>query len=229
MTGSTGKPYEREIMRYLTEKNQYTAFDLDIMLDDTTRAYKRQIDVWLPKTREVVECKHYSKPIGVDLIDALVGVIDDVGASGGRFFSHMGFTKTARMRAEKALIKCETRRFPKSVETYYPRSGYGYYTGDYADPCVGIHADDPNLALISYGDGQGNESPICVGYSADWKNPKMHKFIAHVILSHYTSEIPDDPTVGFFVELYGDRLQLGYGWEITEREVARVAPHVRGR
>src|SRR4051812_36063598 len=68
----TGKPYEREVMRYLTNKLAHIEFDLDVKVPETDGRYDRQIDIWLPNTREIVECKHHEVEVGIGIVDALV-------------------------------------------------------------------------------------------------------------------------------------------------------------
>jgi hypothetical protein len=62
---SSGKSYEREVMRYLTYYDPRVCFDLDVRLPDSTNRHFRQVDVWLPRTREVIECKHHARPVDV--------------------------------------------------------------------------------------------------------------------------------------------------------------------
>ena len=67
-------------------------FELGASVPDTTRQYERQIDVWLPDTREIVECKHYTSREGIEVVDSLVGVSQDVNATAAHIYSSSGFT-----------------------------------------------------------------------------------------------------------------------------------------
>jgi hypothetical protein len=218
---SSGKSYERQVMRYLAERDQNIAFELDATIKDTSGVYFRQIDVWLPKTREVIECKHHSRPVTIGVIDTLIGTINDIGANGGRVFSHKGFTSNALARASKAGIECITLRFKEQYDILVEPTGGGYYSGDYVALCLCMNSTSgcDGYGRISYCDEDGDEGPICVGYSVDWGNSKLHGFVAYVILSHYLGKPPTDGAVNGFVAEYGSRFVAGQDWEIGEDEV----------
>ncbi|ARF58051.1 restriction endonuclease [Streptomyces gilvosporeus] len=223
MTTGSGKNYERQVMRHLTERDKGVVFELDIKIPDTTGSYARQVDIWLPRTREIVECKHHSRRVGVGVIDALVGAMDDTGAAGGQVFGHKGFTRTALARASKAGIECTELPYEERFEIYPEPNGDGYYLGDYIDLCMASTRECDSFGRINYGDGQGNETPVCVGHSVDWGNIQMHGFIAYVILSHCLARPPADWAISTFVEEYGKRFESGYEWHIEESEVSGFA------
>ncbi|MEU8465770.1 restriction endonuclease [Streptomyces sp. NPDC029003] len=227
MTKETGKNYERQVMRYLTEQDRRTFFELDIKIPDTTGSRNRQIDVWLRNTREIVECKHQAAPIGVGVIDALFGAMDDVGATGGRVYSHSGFSAGACARASKVGIECIEFPFEKNVDVYPEPEGGGYYAGRYMDLCHAATVDCDTFGSVQYGDDQGHETPICVGNSVDWHNRQMHSFIAYVILSHQLGRIPEEWAISGFIDEYGERLESGQEWSIEENEAQHFAIAVR--
>ena len=219
----SGKGYERQVMRHLAENDQTIAFELDVKVQDTSGKYSRQIDIWLPNTREIVECKHHSRRVSVGVIDALLGTIDDVGASGGRIFSHNGFTPNALARAKKSGIVCITLPYEAQSEEIIERTGSGYYSGDYISLCGPGSGEVEGFGRINYGDGEFDETPICVDYSVDWGNPKMHGFVAYIILNHYLGRPPSDEAIAGFVEEHGDRFEAGQEWDIAENKIWNFA------
>ncbi|MFE4628197.1 restriction endonuclease [Streptomyces mirabilis] len=223
MTAHTGKNYERQVMRHLTEQDKDVVFELDIRIPALGTGDMRQIDVWLPRSREIIECKHHARPVDVGVIDSLLGKIDDVGASSGQVFSHSGFTRAARARAAKSGIGCETLAFEDSCDVYPERSGNGYYFGDYVDLCLASTRDCDSYGRINYADGDGNEWPVCVGHSVDWHNRQMHSFISYVLMTHYLGQPPAEEAITFFLEEYGKRFEEGLEWHIDESEVSRIA------
>jgi hypothetical protein len=78
----SGKSYERQVMHYLTDRDPRAVFELDVKLFDSQGGHLRQIDIWLPRNREIVECKHQIRPVDVGVVDRLVGTVDDLKASG---------------------------------------------------------------------------------------------------------------------------------------------------
>lgn len=218
-----GKNYERRVMRYLAERDKQIVFDLDVAVEDSSGRYTRQVDVWLPRTREIVECKNRSRPVSIPVIDSLVGAVSDLGAEGGRVFSSAGFTEVALMRAAKASIECVTLPAAESVDEYLPtRTGEGCYTGDYVDLCHSATDGCDMFGRVNYVDDD-HLTPICVGRSVDWHNPKMHGFIAYVMLHHQLGRSPSDHAVKSFVGEFGERFTEGAEWVIDEREVSRFA------
>ena len=223
MTIWSGKSYERQVMRHLSEARQGVVFELDARISDTTEKYVRQIDVWLPKTREIVECKHFARPVGIGVVDGLIGAVQDTNAAGGQIFSSSGFSIRAELRAQKAGIKCTTLPFKSRFETFFPPTGGGYYKGDYADLCLAASQDCEQFGRINYANGEGDEWPICVGLSIDWGNSQMHGFAAYIVLAHLLGGPPSDAAIDGFVNEYGDRFEAGQEWAISEREVSYFA------
>lgn len=210
-------------MRYLSESDKYVAFELDTKIRDTSGGYSRQIDVWLPRTREIVECKHLTRPVVVGVVDSLIGVVQDINAAGGHIFSSSGFSRQAELRAQKAGIKCTTLPFENRLETLIVPSGNGHYVGDYIDLCMGRARDCDLWGRINYADADGDQSPICVGLSIDWGNAKMIGFAAYILLSHFLGRPPSDSAIDGFVSEYEDRFDAGQEWIISEQEVSHFA------
>ncbi|MGK3206740.1 restriction endonuclease [Amycolatopsis sp. MEPSY49] len=65
----------------------------------------RQVDVWVTGTvikQEIsiaVECKRRQRPVDVQIIDAFIGKLLDIGADRGVIYSYSGFSDGANMRA----------------------------------------------------------------------------------------------------------------------------------
>ncbi|GAB2883174.1 hypothetical protein GCM10027074_59610 [Streptomyces deserti] len=208
-------------MHHLTSGDQGIVFELDRRIADSSDTYSRQIDIWLPNTGEIVECKHHARPVTVGAVDALLGAMLDVDAKGCRVFSHSGFTRTALLRANKAGIQCTTLPFEERWEQFPEPSGNGYYAGDYADLCFARTRGCNSFGRINYGSGEGDESPICVGHSVDWGDTQMHTFISYILLSHHLGRPPAEWAVAGFVEAHGEIFDSGYEWRIEEFEVSR--------
>ena len=218
----SGKNYELQIMRHLVEQRQRIIFELDARVPDTTGQYERQIDVWLPDTREIIECKHHTPRVGIEAVDKLVGTTKDVNAAVGHIFSSSGFTPQALIRAQKDGITCTTLPFATKFETFFPPTGGGYYVGEYIELCLCYTPPIPTgntWGRISYFDKDDCDWPLCAAVSIDWGSIKAHRFIAYLLLVHMLGRPPSDAAIDDFVYEYGDRFEIGQEWVIREREV----------
>jgi hypothetical protein len=213
-------------MRHLVEERQRIIFELDARVPDTTGQYERQIDVWLPDTREIIECKHHTPRVGIEAVDKLVGTTKDVNAAVGHIFSSSGFTPQALKRAQKAGITCSTLPFAAKFETFFPPTGGGYYVGEYIELCLCYTPPIPTgntWGRISYFDKDDCDWPLCAAISIDWGNIKAHRFIAYLLLVHMLGRPPSDAAINDFVYEYGDRFEIGQEWVIREHEVGCFA------
>jgi hypothetical protein len=67
--------------------------------------YRQEVDVLIAGTVAglpitiAVECKHLSTPVGIEIVNAFIGKLIDIGADQGVLFSTSGFTKPALARA----------------------------------------------------------------------------------------------------------------------------------
>ncbi len=225
MTIRTGKSYEFQVMRHLLEQRQHIAFALDTRVQDTTGQYERQIDVWLPNTREIVECKHHTERVDVGIVDRLAGATQDVGATASQIFSSSGFTRMAMLRAEKAGIICTTLPYATKFASPYPPTGNGYYAGEYIELCqcaTPVSSMGNTWGRISY--FVENEAwPLCTALSVEWGDVKAHRFIAYLLMAHTLSRPPADEAINGFVENYGRRFEIGQEWTVREDEVRCLA------
>jgi Restriction endonuclease len=225
MTIRSGKSYEFQVMRHLLEQRQHIAFALDARVPDTTGQYERQIDVWLPDTREIVECKHHAERVDVGIVDTLVGATQDVGATASQIFSSSGFTQMAMLRADKAGITCTTLPYASKFATPYPPTGNGYYAGEYIELCqcaTPIDSTGNMWGRISYFTDDEAWS-LCTALSVEWGEVKAHRFIAYLLMAHTLSCPPADKAINAFIEDYGSRFEIGQEWSISEDEVRCLA------
>jgi hypothetical protein len=212
-------------MRHLLEQRQHVAFALDARVPDTTGQYERQIDVWMPDTREIVECKHHAERVDVGIVDRLVGATQDVGATTSQIFSSSGFTQMAMFRAEKAGIACTTLPYATKFESPYLATSNGYYAGEYIELCqcaAPIDSTGNTWGRISYFTEYEAWS-LCTALSVEWGDVKAHRFIAYLLMSHALSRPPSDDAIDSFVGNYGSRFEIGQEWSISVDEVRSFA------
>lgn len=225
MTRRTGKSYERQVMRHLLRERERVSFEWDVDVPDGTGLHHRQIDVWVPDSREIVECKDHARPVDIGVVDSLIGKVADVNASVGRLFSSSGFTPLALARAEKGPIECVTLPFENRFKEPFPATGGGYYAGEYFEDCRCSVPSD--LALdygrIIYVDRDENLWPICASLSVDWASVKARRFVAYLLLAHNLSCPPSEIAIRGFVDCFGDRLEPGQEWGLSEDEVRSFA------
>jgi Restriction endonuclease len=221
----TGKSYERQVMRHLTQERPHIAFELNAKVLDTTGQYERQIDVWLPDTREIVECKHYTRPVDIGVVDRLVGTVQDVDAAVGHIFSSNGFTDQAAKRARKAGITCTPLSFATKFETYLRPSGNGYYFGEYFELCLCSTTPLPagnTWTRISYFSKDDNDfDTLSTGLSIDWGDVNACRFITYLLLAHMLRRPPSDSAIDEFMDSYGNQFELGQEWVISEDKIRR--------
>jgi Restriction endonuclease len=53
----------------------------------------------------VVDCKHHARPVSVAIVDAFLGLVDDVSADLGMLVTTAGLTKTAQARAKAGRLR----------------------------------------------------------------------------------------------------------------------------
>jgi Restriction endonuclease len=222
----SGKNYERQVMRHLMQQRPHIAFELNAKVLDTTGQYERQIDVWLPDTREIVECKHHARPVDIGVVDRLAGTIQDVNAASGHIFSNNGFTERAKMRAQKTRIDCVQLSYATEFETFPRPSGDGYYLGEYIELCLCATIPYPmgnDWARISYLSEDGDSDTLSAALSVDWCDVNARRLIAYLLLTHMLRRQPSDLAVDEFVDNYGGRFKIGQEWSISLDEARSFA------
>jgi hypothetical protein len=225
MTRRTGKSYERQVMRHLLQERERVAFEWDAEVPDGTGLHKRQVDIWLPDSREIVECKDHARPVDIGVVDRLVGAVADVNASAGRLFSSSGFTPLALARALKEPIECIPLPFENRFKEPFPATGGGYYSGDYIEDCrCSVPSDLAfDYGRIIYVDRDENFWPICASLSVDWASSKARRFVAYLLLAHNLTCPPSETAIRGLVDFFGYRLEPGQEWSISEDEVRSLA------
>jgi hypothetical protein len=225
MARRSGKSYELQVMRHLVQQRRRVAFEWDAKVSPGPGRRDRQIDIWLPDTREIIECKHHAAPVDVKVVDGLVGILKDVNASAARIFSSSGFTRSALSRAQKEPIECITFPFATQFDEPYPPTGGGYYSGDFVEECLCAVPSDKacDYGRVNYFDRDEDFWPICVAVSVDWGDIRAHRFVAYVLLAHVLGCPPSDDAISELVTCYGQRFEFGQEWVIGEDEVQRLA------
>jgi hypothetical protein len=72
---------------------------------------RRDMDVWVEGSHEgsehriLIECKDWSRPVGIEVVDALESKRRDLGAMDSAIYSNMGFTKPAIDKARRVGIQ----------------------------------------------------------------------------------------------------------------------------
>jgi len=214
----SGKNYERQVMRHLMQRRPQIAFELNAKVLDTTGQYERQIDVWLPDKREIVECKHHTRPVDIGVVDRLAGTIQDVNAESGHIFSSSGFTERAKRRAQKTGINCTQLSYATEFETFLRPSGSGYYLGGYIELCICSTRPYPagNIwARISYFSEDGDFDTLSAALSVNWCDVTACRFIAYLLLAHVLRRPPSDLAIDEFMDSYGDRFKIGQEWIVS--------------
>ncbi|MDI5977981.1 restriction endonuclease [Amycolatopsis magusensis] len=93
----------------------------------------RQIDVWATGTvigqqiSVAVECKMQKRPVDVQIIDAFIGKLLDIGADRGVIYSYSGFSNGANMRAYAArspAVLTVALKTPRIVKDSFGVPGY---------------------------------------------------------------------------------------------------------
>ena len=212
-------------MRLLVQQRQRIAFEWDAKVSPGPGRIDRQIDIWLPNTREIIECKHHTAPVDVKVVDGLVGAAKDVDALCARIFSSSGFTRSALDRAKKEPIECITLPYRSQFDEPYPPTGGGYYSGDFVGDCLCAVPSDKayDYGRVTYCDGEEDFRPICASVSVDWTDVRAHRFIAYILLAHVLNCPPSDNAISEFVSCHGARFQDGQEWVISEDEVRVLA------
>lgn len=110
-----GKRFEQlttRIFQQLVENPDYGSVEHDVLLDGKDE--RRQIDVLITSkiagitNRTIIECKDYSRKVGIGVIDSLHSVMQDVNANKGVVVSSNGFSTQAVKKAKRLGISLFT-------------------------------------------------------------------------------------------------------------------------
>jgi len=155
-------------------------------LTGTKSGVLRQIDVLAEPSmigvplRVVVECKRYTKKLGIGKVDEFVGKLIDTGAQMGILYAYSGVTPGAQARADGqnqpsvtirdlAVLAATTTIVPSpspsatgslSLELAGPLQPAGAAWGDHAmralgyEPCANENCHDPEVGLSPWPSGE---------------------------------------------------------------------------
>ncbi len=100
--------FEREVARVLAELDPSARVQHDARIRGRLSETTRQIDALITSdivghaVTLVAECKRYTRPVGIGLVDEFIGKLLDVGASAGIMYAFDGYTSDAKARATGA-------------------------------------------------------------------------------------------------------------------------------
>jgi len=100
--------FERLLAKIVAELEPSAVVTWDDHITGKLSERKRQIDVSIrreePTFLGIIDAKDYTRPVSIERIDALAGVMRDVGANYGALASSSGFAKSIHTYARKAGI-----------------------------------------------------------------------------------------------------------------------------
>lgn len=101
------REYEVEICNRLREQFPGTELEFNVRLPGRISGADRQIDILarghMLDTRPfaVIDCKQFSRPVDVTVVEAFLGMLADVGAHVGVLVTNVGYSAAAMQRAER--------------------------------------------------------------------------------------------------------------------------------
>ena len=118
--------FEQQVARFLRAMDENAQVLWNQKVVGRLSGTPRQIDALITGTFAgeavtfIAECKRYGSPLGIDLVDELVGKTLDVGADRGLLYSFKGYTAPARSRAKGAVNpKISVYRLPEDSAVDY--------------------------------------------------------------------------------------------------------------
>lgn len=102
------RQYELDVRDTLRVLDPRAKVEHDARVVGSISGTERQIDVLAESTivgqvhRVVIECKFYTRKLGIGKVDEFVGKLLDIGAESGILYGFSGVTEPARRRAENA-------------------------------------------------------------------------------------------------------------------------------
>lgn len=141
------KAFEKDVANFtanLPDPSPVTTYDA--RLPGELSQVPRQLDALVEASiggatiNVIIECKKYGKPVDVQVIDAFVGKLIDVGAESGVFYVFDSVTPAARSRAENA-------RHPRVELREYASAMLGFatvWTEDLVDDLIGWDCPNEN-------------------------------------------------------------------------------------
>lgn len=102
------RQYELDVRDTVQALDPRAHVEHDVKIPGEISGSERQIDVLAEKAvvgqrhRVVIECKLYTRKLGIGKVDEFIGKLLDVGAESGILYGFSGVTEPARRRAENA-------------------------------------------------------------------------------------------------------------------------------
>lgn len=176
--------YELDVAREIGRIEPLAEVTHNASLTGFKSGVQRQIDVLAERTlfgvpaRVVVECKRYSKKLGIGKVDEFVGKLLDTGAEMGILYAYSGVTPGAQKRADGQLQPKVTIRDLETLESttaivaeaetvgvlslqfVEPSLPAGAAWGDDAmralgyEPCANENCHDPEVGLFDWPSGE---------------------------------------------------------------------------
>ena len=180
--------YELDVQREVQTMEPLAKVTHDAKLTGTKSGVLRQIDVLAERSmigaplRVVVECKRYTKKLGIGKVDEFVGKLIDTGAQMGILYAYSGVTPGAQARADgqdqpsvtvrdlavlvatTTIVSSLSETGPLSLELAGPLQSPGAAWGNDAlralgyEPCANENCHDPEVGLSPWPSGE------CAGY-----------------------------------------------------------------
>jgi len=180
--------YELDVKREVQTMEPRAEVTHDAKLIGAKSGVLRQIDVLAERSvlgvplRVVVECKRYTKKLGIGKVDEFVGKLIDTGAQMGILYAYSGVTPGAQARADgqdqpsvtirdlavlaatTTIVPSRSETGPLLLELAGPLQPPGAAWGDDAmralgyEPCANENCHDPEVGLSPWPSGE------CAGY-----------------------------------------------------------------
>lgn len=111
------RKYEKEIFNILKDTFEDCHFEFDDLIFGKFSKVDRQIDIAIrgkiggSEVLGIIDCKYFGKKIDVKIIEAFLGMIEDVKANFGIIITNQGFSKAAKNRATLKNLKLDIIKF----------------------------------------------------------------------------------------------------------------------
>ena len=102
------KKYEELAAQMQREMSPGATVTTNVRLPGRRSQTQRQIDILIEqdvtpyKIRIAIDCKDYAEPVDVKDVEAVIGLVDDIGANKGAIIAANGFTNAAKKRGADA-------------------------------------------------------------------------------------------------------------------------------
>lgn len=135
--GPIWRSYERSVRDLLAAIDPGAQVRHNVHVPGLRSGVLRQVDVFATGTivgvqmTVAVECKRFSRPVDITIVDQVVGKLLDIGADIGFLFSYAGFTTGAATRADGAFS-------PRIIPISLADEEHGQFVADQTGPSSGL-------------------------------------------------------------------------------------------